>query len=400
MDVGRLDFGQTYYWRVDEVNAAPDSTIFQGSVWSFTTEPFAYPIANIIATSNGTSDEVAGPENRSTAPASTPTTSTRSTAADMWLANPPADEPLYIQYEFDRVYKLHEMLVWNYNVQFELILGFGLKDVTVEYSENGTDWTVLGDVEFAKATAKATYTANTTVDFGGVPAKYVRLNVNSGWGMMGQFGLSEVRFLYIPAQAREPQPADGAADVEAGTALTLAQRSRGRLARGLPGDGPERPGPGRHGRCSDFRAGQSGVRKHLLLADRGGQRGRCRHRLGRRRLELLDAGVCVDRRVRDLQRRHRSRHDDLRHLARRLGQRQRLDGRLLRCPVCREDDRSQRQAVDASASTTTRLRRSTPRPSGSSIPRRTGRATAPTRSCCTCEATRPTSWRPPTGASS
>ncbi len=36
---GRLEYGQTYYWRVDEVNAAPDSTIFKGMTWSFTVEP-------------------------------------------------------------------------------------------------------------------------------------------------------------------------------------------------------------------------------------------------------------------------------------------------------------------------------------------------------------------------
>ena len=40
---GLLDYGQTYYWRVDEVNAAPDNTIFKGTVWCFTTEPYAYP---------------------------------------------------------------------------------------------------------------------------------------------------------------------------------------------------------------------------------------------------------------------------------------------------------------------------------------------------------------------
>ncbi len=39
---GTLEFGQTYYWRVDEVNAAADSTIFKGKVWSFTVEPYAY----------------------------------------------------------------------------------------------------------------------------------------------------------------------------------------------------------------------------------------------------------------------------------------------------------------------------------------------------------------------
>jgi hypothetical protein len=138
----------------------------------------------------------------------------------MWLAGPPDSEPLFIQYEFDRLYKLHEMRVWNYNVEFELLLGFGVKGATIEYSENGTDWTALGDVELNQATAKATYTANTTVEFGGVPARFVRLTVNSGYGLMGQFGLSEVRFLYIPAYAREPQPADGATDVEMGTVLS------------------------------------------------------------------------------------------------------------------------------------------------------------------------------------
>ena len=137
----------------------------------------------------------------------------------MWLTALDQQD-VYIQYEFDRLYKLQEMLVWNYNVPFELVLGFGLRNVTVEYSEDGTNWTALGDVEFAKATAKTTYTSNTTIDFGGVPAKFIRPRVNSGWGVMGQFGLSEVRFMHVPAQAREPQPADGAADVDLATVLS------------------------------------------------------------------------------------------------------------------------------------------------------------------------------------
>ena len=211
---GVLALGQTYYWRVDEVNAAPDYTIFKGEVWSFTTEPVGYPIANVIATSNGVSDEVSTPQRTVDGSGINAADEGSIKPTDMWLAYPPAEGTLYIQYDFDRLYKLHEMLVWNYNVQFELILGFGLKRVTVEYSENGTDWTTLGDFDFAKATATASYKANTTVSFGGVAAKSVRLNVNSGWGMMGQYGLSEVRFLCIPVQARQPQPGDGAVQVD------------------------------------------------------------------------------------------------------------------------------------------------------------------------------------------
>ena len=36
-------YGKLYYWRVDEVNASPTSTVYQGSVWSFTVEPFSVP---------------------------------------------------------------------------------------------------------------------------------------------------------------------------------------------------------------------------------------------------------------------------------------------------------------------------------------------------------------------
>ncbi len=217
---GILDFGTTYYWRVDEVNGAPDFTIFKGDVWSFTAEPFAYPVANIIATTNGISAEGAGPQNIVDGSGLNAADQHSTTSTHMWLADPPEDDPLYIQFEFDRLYKLYEMLVWNYNVQFELLLGFGIKDVTIEYSENGTDWAVLGDAELAQATARETYTANTTIDLQGVAARFVRLAVNSGWGTRGQYGLSEVRFMYIPVHAREPQPADGAIGLEPDVTLS------------------------------------------------------------------------------------------------------------------------------------------------------------------------------------
>ncbi|UCD50706.1 MAG: hypothetical protein JSW27_24690, partial [Phycisphaerales bacterium] len=211
---GMLEYGQTYYWRIDEVNAAPDNTIFKGEVWSFSTEAFADPIAGIVATSNADSDAASGPEKTVDGSGLNENDEHSINAADMWLGAPSGTDPVYIEYEFSRVYKLYEMLVWNYNVQFELILGFGLQDVTVEYSENRVEWTVLGDVVFAQATARSDYTANTTVDFGGVAARYVRLTVGSGYGPMGQFGLSEVRFLAIPVQARQPEPADGAVGVD------------------------------------------------------------------------------------------------------------------------------------------------------------------------------------------
>ena len=217
---GRLEFGQTYYWRVDEVGAAPDNTIFAGNVWTLTAEPFVYPVENIAVTSNTTSEAGAILENTVNGSGLNDDDQHSRAADTMWLGAPSGDDPVYIQFEFDRVYKLTEMLVWNYNGEFELLLAFGIKDVTVEYSSDGIDWTVQGDVTLAQGTAKSDYVANTTIDFAGVGAKFVRLTVNSGYGMFGQYGLSEVRFLYLSAHAREPQPADEGTDVDVNTTLS------------------------------------------------------------------------------------------------------------------------------------------------------------------------------------
>ena len=38
---GLLQYGKTYYWRIDEVNSTPDATVLKGSTWFFTAEPFS-----------------------------------------------------------------------------------------------------------------------------------------------------------------------------------------------------------------------------------------------------------------------------------------------------------------------------------------------------------------------
>ncbi len=212
LELDRLEFGQTYYWRVDEVNSAPDSSIFKGDVWSFTVEPFTYPVQNIVATAFA-SDPGSGPENMVNGSGLNANDEHSTASTDMWSGTLTDAGPVWVQFEFDMVYKLYEMLVWNYNVQFEAILGFGLNEVTVEYSENGTDWTTLGDLVIAQATSSPDYTANTVIDFAGVAAKFVRLTVNSNHGMLPQYGLSEVRFMYVPVNARNPVPAAGATEV-------------------------------------------------------------------------------------------------------------------------------------------------------------------------------------------
>ncbi|MHC4512009.1 MAG: discoidin domain-containing protein, partial [Planctomycetota bacterium] len=218
----RLDFETTYYWRVDEVNAPPDSTVFEGNIWSFTTEPVGYPIdgANVTATASSAGQANLGPENTVNGSGLDENGLHSTEATDMWLSD---NEPLggWIQYEFDKVYKLHAVWVWNSNQVFEPLFGFGMKDVTVEYSTNGTDWTALAGVpEFAKAPGTPGYAHDTTVDFDSAVAKVVRLTATSNWGgVLPQFGLSEVRFFSIPVIAREPSPDSGATDVDMNVTL-------------------------------------------------------------------------------------------------------------------------------------------------------------------------------------
>jgi len=214
---GLLEFDKTYYWRIDEVNAPPDSTVFKGDVWSFTVEPFAYPITNIAATASSSNSADMGPEKTIDGSGLSAGGQHSVEPTHMWLSSimPNAPQPTWIQYEFDKPYQLFEMSVWNSNQLIEPSIGFGMKDVTVEYSEDGVNWTLLGDVEFARASGLPTYVANTTIDMSGILAKYVRLTAKSNWGgILNQYGLSEVQFSFIPVQARAPIPALRQTDVD------------------------------------------------------------------------------------------------------------------------------------------------------------------------------------------
>jgi hypothetical protein len=207
---GLLEFGQTYYWRIDEVNAAPDNTIYKGDVWSFMVEPFVYPIDNIIATASSSQNADMGPEKTVDGSGLNENDQHSTADVDMWLSSAAGPQPSWIKYEFDSVYKLHEMWVWNSNMAIEPVVGLGVKDVTIECSTDDINWTQLTEVdEFNQATGLDNYTHNTTVSFSGAVAKYVKITVNSNFGGLGQCGLSEVRFFYKPVRARVPKPADG-----------------------------------------------------------------------------------------------------------------------------------------------------------------------------------------------
>ena len=221
-DPGRLPFGEAYYWRVDEVNGAPDFTVFKGDVWSFTVEPFSVPITQITATTSSSfGDSVA--ENTINGSGLADDLHGLS-AGEMWIS---AGIPATIEYAFDRAYKLHELWIWNSNQLIESFVGFGAKDVVIEHSLDGENWTVLDGVgPLAQGPGAAGYAHNNTIDFGDAVAQHVRVTINSVHGFAPQASLSEVRFFFIPTFATRPNPDSGATNVAPDSSLSWGRNGR------------------------------------------------------------------------------------------------------------------------------------------------------------------------------
>jgi hypothetical protein len=188
---------------VDFVSAGPAPTIYKGPVLSFATAALTYPIKNVTA--KASSAQVgSGPERTVDGSRLDKSDGHSTDEKDMWWSM--AEPSHWIQYEFDKVYALHELWVWNFNQVVEPFVGFGAKAVKIEYSTDGATWTPLANVpEFARAPGKAGYTPNTIVNFAAVPAKLVKLTIEKGWGSTPSTGLSEVRFFAIQ-NAAVPKP--------------------------------------------------------------------------------------------------------------------------------------------------------------------------------------------------
>lgn len=228
-----LDLGKTYYWRVDEVNDLDENGPYVGSVWSFTVEPMAFNLTqtNMTVRASGSAGAEQIPENTingsgldSDDPRALPGHGID--GKTMWLSN---DDPngAWIEYAFDKTYKMHDMWVWNHNALNESTFGLGTKDVVVSYSTDGALWTPVDGVnQFAQAPGLEDYQANTLIDLSGVLASHIRIDVSSNWvGFFSKFGLSEVRFSVIPTAARLPQPETGTMDVDPAPVVSLSWRS-------------------------------------------------------------------------------------------------------------------------------------------------------------------------------
>ena len=213
---GLLDFGQTYYWRVDEVNGID---VWKGQVWSFEVEPYAYPLTVVEASASSTLADVYSVNrtvDRSGITVDANDNEVHSAVGiDMWKSGfltPPASA--WLQYSFDKAYTLYELRIWNANEYGEEFQKVGIKDISIETSLDGDVWTPLGDFVVPQGPGQPDYAANEPIDLGSVEAQHVKLLIHSNWGSTPQFSVSEVEFSHIPVKAREPQPDNGAIGVD------------------------------------------------------------------------------------------------------------------------------------------------------------------------------------------
>ena len=217
VDIARLEYDTTYYWRVDEVNLPANAGTSVGKVWNFSTEAEGIDLTfdNIVDVTADTlvmfypMQEPNMTCNESGLDANDAHSSL--TESTMWLGY---GDNTWIQYEFDQIYKFHEILVWNYNEPDPGQL-FGAKNINVLYSQDGVNWDAVADVpEINVGTGMDGYEANTIVPLNGAIGKYIKIEFVESWMYSAGGGLSEVRFSVIPTRAMLPDPEDESEGIE------------------------------------------------------------------------------------------------------------------------------------------------------------------------------------------
>lgn len=98
----------------------------------------------------------------------------------------------WVQYDFGANYTLYDTHIWNTNESGKTNMGF--KNVVIDYSVDGSNWTTLGNFQFQQGTGQAEYAGFSGFGFGGATARYVVLTALDNWGHGSCYGFAEVRF--------------------------------------------------------------------------------------------------------------------------------------------------------------------------------------------------------------
>jgi len=116
---------------------------------------------------------------------------------DGWISCEPAPSPNpvrpkshFIMYDFGKIYKLGQMKIWNTNDPSHL--DWGMRDVVIDYSIDGQNWSTAGEFTFAQASGLSTYEGDPGPFLNDIEARFLLITGLTNYG--GEcFGLSEFR---------------------------------------------------------------------------------------------------------------------------------------------------------------------------------------------------------------
>lgn len=205
-----------------------DNIIQTDNMKAFAEKPIdmILPQESITVSASGQADDTQGPNNTINGSGLNAQNRHSTDYQTMWLSSK-TEEPnhAWIRFDFDQLYKLPAMLIWNYNVS-GIGGGYGIKEAAVEYScDGGQTWTLLTSVTTLPVGAGDDAYMPVVIDLGGtsngIVADSIRITALSNWNdLLSQYGLSEVEFYYTQVRPTNPAPADNAKGVEIHPTLT------------------------------------------------------------------------------------------------------------------------------------------------------------------------------------
>lgn len=101
------------------------------------------------------------------------------------------DQSHWIMYDFGDQYSLHGSTFWNFNVPDST--SRGMRDIVIDYSNDGVDWTEVTEFTLPEAPGSAFYQGDEGPDFEGVVARYVLVTIFNNHGDANCVGMSELR---------------------------------------------------------------------------------------------------------------------------------------------------------------------------------------------------------------
>ena len=79
----------------------------------------------------------------------------------------------WIMYDLEKLHRLDRSYIWNYNDVNNL--NYGIQEVAIDYSLDGSNWQSAGNYTFTMANGTPTYQGESGPNLGGIEARYVLL---------------------------------------------------------------------------------------------------------------------------------------------------------------------------------------------------------------------------------